>query len=332
MPILTLDNLDPGSFPYVNYTIFQSGRVAYYQKRAHVTTFDGQSITCQVNDEAGLHTVTLSAETKQQIHAYCDCGQTARGTICKHVVASLFAARDYIAQEAGGQWRYRLLQALESTPKEKTVRALRTRYAIVMGLQRERYADDSTHFRLAPFFIKSQKWQGLEELSRLPGQPERNIKLDKDRSWAPVVESAYRSLDARAVVNLPAEGVHLVNLMLSVGGYFANSTGFATYLPLMAKMDMPVFLMSSHNSFRTRLQLLSEPVKSGSGPGPGWAGLFLAGRGEPFRRNFFYHQEQPANCDRRASLGVGWTLPCPGGEPRGAQVFELFAPDDPCRR
>ncbi len=261
MAILTLDNLDPGSFPYVNYTIFQSGRVSYYQKRAHITAFDGQSIICQVNDEAGLYTVTLAAETKQQIHVSCNCGQAARGTICKHVVASLFAARDYIAQEAGSQWQYRLLQALESTPKEKTVRTKRTRYAIVMGLLREHYADESYNFRLAPFFIKSQKWQGLEELSRLQSQPERNLKMDKDRSWTSAVESAYRSLDPRAVVNLPGEGVHLVNLMLSVGGFFATSTGFATYLPLMAKIDMPVFLMTSHNSFRTRLQLLTEPVK-----------------------------------------------------------------------
>ena len=142
MAILTLENLDPGSFPYINYTIFQNGRVAYYQKRAHVTAFDGQSLTCQVNDDAGVFTVTLSAESKQQIHAACDCGQAAKGTICRHVVASLFAAREYITLEGGGHWQYRLMQALESTPKEKTVRTQRARYASVMGLLRERYADD----------------------------------------------------------------------------------------------------------------------------------------------------------------------------------------------
>jgi len=129
MAILTIENLDPGSFPYISYAIFQSGRVAYYQKRAYVTAFDGQSATCQVNEDGGVFTVILSAESKQQIHAGCDCGQSAKGTICKHIVASLFAAREYIAQEGNGNWQYRLMQALESTPKEKTVRAQRTRYA-----------------------------------------------------------------------------------------------------------------------------------------------------------------------------------------------------------
>jgi non-specific serine/threonine protein kinase len=261
MAILTLENLDPGSFPYISYTIFQSGRVDYYQKRVHVSAFDGQSATCQVNDEARVFTVSLSAETKQQIHAYCDCGQASKGAICKHIVASLFAARDYIAQEGGNHWQYRLMQALESTPKEKAARALRTRFAIVMGLLRERYADDTYNFRLVPYFIKSQKWSGVEELARLPDQVERNKKLEKDRTWAVAVESAYRTLDHRAVVNMPAEGVHLFNLMLKIGGFFASSSGFATYLPLMAKMDVPVFLMTSHNFFKTRLQLLTEPVK-----------------------------------------------------------------------
>ncbi len=56
MAILTLENLDPGSFPYISYTIFQNGRMAYYQKRAHVTAFDGQSLTCQVNEDTrGIH-------------------------------------------------------------------------------------------------------------------------------------------------------------------------------------------------------------------------------------------------------------------------------------
>jgi hypothetical protein len=72
MAILTIENLDPAAFPYISYTIFQNGRVAYYQKRVFVSAFDGQSAICQVNDEGKVFTVTLSAESKQQINVYCD--------------------------------------------------------------------------------------------------------------------------------------------------------------------------------------------------------------------------------------------------------------------
>jgi len=71
----------------------------------------------------------------------------------------------------------------------------------------------------------------VEELARLPDQAERNRKLEKERGWMAAVESAYRTLDHRAVVNMPAEGVHLFNLMLKIGGFFANSSGLPPICP-----------------------------------------------------------------------------------------------------
>lgn len=259
MPILTIENLDSNSF--YDYNAYMAGRLLYKEGHVIVAGFDGRTATCRIQDSQGINSVILAAEAKRQIKAACDCTQSARAHTCKHIIASILAVKDYIEHEASGQWQYRLMQAFENTPKRKAASGPRNKYAIVFGLLRERYADGTNAFRLIPYRIKSQDWRGIFDLQKTVNQQEQNNRLDKDRTWMHSAEVVSSTVDYHAVVNLPIEGVYLCNTSVKIGGFYYGFSDFATYLPLMAKIDAPVFLMTYRNVFKDRLQLLDKPVR-----------------------------------------------------------------------
>ncbi len=261
MTLLTVENLDPNNFPYYDYNNYIRGRTYYNEGRVTILEFTNQSATCRVRDELRNYTVKLEAQSKRQVQATCECPQTIRANVCKHVIASLFATRDYIQREAENQWKYRLQLALENTPKRKTSSAQRTHYAIVFGLHREKYANDDYAYRLVPFRIKSQAWNNFKDLSALPTREEQNEKLDLDRSWVSATETISTPLDPRSVVNMPLEGVYLYNLMMKLGGYYYGLSEFSTYLPLMAEINAPVFLITARSTFKERMRMIKEPQK-----------------------------------------------------------------------
>lgn len=260
MPLLTKENLDPNTFPYYDYNVFLRGRTYFTEGRVTILNFTGQTAACRVRDDQGNYTVSLSAETKTQVKTDCDCAQFARMRMCKHVLASVMAVRDYITREASNQWEYRLKMALESTPRRKAAASTRRKYAIFFALQREKLYNDEYSFRLFPFRISSQDWAEVRTLEGLI-QQEKNERLEKDRSWAHAAESVISPLNFEDVVNAPMEGVYLYNMMQKLGGYSYGLAEFTSYLPMMAKIDLPVFLLGARNGFKERLILLSEPVK-----------------------------------------------------------------------
>jgi len=260
MAILTKENLDLSFFPYSDYNTIQRGRAYFQEGRVAITSFDGEAAICRVRGEQGTYTVMISAETGRQVSTLCDCPQAARVRTCKHMVACLLAVRKYLDQQAAGQWQYRLKLALESTPRRKTSGGS-ARYALVFGLLREDYPGSESTFRLIPFRIKLQQWRRGAGLASMPGRTEQNEALDQDRSWTHAAEAVYSAMNYRSVANLPLEAVQLYNMMVKFSSYYYGLTEYASYLPMMAKMDMPVFLMSARNTFKERLQLLTEPVR-----------------------------------------------------------------------
>ncbi len=261
MPLLTLGNLDPTSFAYYDYNAYSRGSIYFKQGRVEMASFDGQTAVCRVQGDNGLYSVTLTAENKQHVRATCNCPQAARTRVCKHMVASILAVRNHIEHEAQNDWQYRLKQALESAPKRKASGAPRNHYAIVLGLHSEKYYTNEYAYTLTLFTVKSQDWLGMDDLENAPNQHERNLGLEKDRSWTRFAKIASRLPDYRAVVNLPPEAVQLCHLMLKFSAYYSGLSDFSSYLPLIARMDMPVFQMSSRDTFKERLQVVADPVK-----------------------------------------------------------------------
>jgi non-specific serine/threonine protein kinase len=261
MPVLTNRNLDPNYLPFYDYQSLAQAKKMYRQGLVEVTEFDGQTATCQVSDGVQSYTVLITAVTKQQSRLLCNCPQGNSGRICKHSTAAAYAVADYIQFHANDRWQYRLMSALEDTPKAKASGAKRSQYIILFGLQIEEYANGYHTYRLIPYRIKSQKWPTVEQIALLPDAAAINQRLEKDRSWVHLADSNSTSLDTQTVINLPPEGVNVFNLMLRMGGYYYGLTDFTSYLPLLSQLNAPVFLFTPPNSFRKRIQLVPEPVK-----------------------------------------------------------------------
>ena len=262
MPLLTLDNLNPYNLHNYDYNAYARGRIYYTEGRVSIVTFDGQSATCRVRGDHDNYTVTLEAESKKGIVYSCNCPQAEKAPICKHVVACAFAVHDFITHSANDRWQYRLSLALESVPRTRAAAQGRSQSAIVFGLLREKYSNNTFSFRLLPFQIKSQDWNGLRKLEDTPTQEERNQALDQDRTWTNTASQVTHRLENRNVTNLPPEAVQLCNLMVKVSAAsYYGVPDFSSYLPLMAKMDVPLFLMTGRNTFKERLRFQAEPAK-----------------------------------------------------------------------
>jgi len=262
MPLLTQDNLVPYNLTYYDHNAYTRGRAYYNEGRVSIVTFDGQSATCRVRGDHGIYTVTIEAESKKQIVYTCNCPQAEKADICKHVVASAFTVHDFIMHSANERWQYRLSLALESVPKAKASGQGRVHYAILFGLMREKYSNGSVSYHLLPYQVRGLDWGGLRKLEGLLSQEERNQALDKDRGWAGIASQVTRKMDSRTVLNLPPEAVQLSNLMvkISAASYY-GVPDLANYLPLLAKLDAPLFLVAGRSTFKERLHFQVEPAR-----------------------------------------------------------------------
>jgi non-specific serine/threonine protein kinase len=261
MPLLTLANLDPSYLPIFDYSSIRNGNMLANENRVTITQFDGHSAVCKVNDKQTDFIVSLAAETDYRTSANCQCTQSAKFHYCRHIVASMAALRAFISTDAIHQWKYRLQLALENTPKAKKTSSKRNKYLVLFGLRGEKYPGGTMSYRLIPYRVKSQSWDGVRSIEEISIREEQNKMLDQDRSWMRAVETINTNLDHRAVVNLSLEGVHLYNIMMRMGGYYYSLSDFSTFLPILSKIEAPVFLLSSKEKFMQRLRVLSEPVR-----------------------------------------------------------------------
>jgi hypothetical protein len=261
MPLLTPANLDPSFLPIYDYASIRKGSILANDNRVSISEFDGYSAVCQVNDQQTIYQVTISAETNYRVKGICDCARTAKLNYCKHIIASILALKTFITTDAMYQWKYRLQVALENTPKAKKASSKRNKYLVLFGLKGEKYPNGLTSYHLIPYRVKSQIWTGVHTLEEISSRAEQNRLLDEDRSWMAAAETITSSLDYRAVVNLSPEGVQLYNIMMRMGGYYYGLTDFASFLPILAKIEAPVFNLTSKGRFKERLQLLSETAR-----------------------------------------------------------------------
>ncbi len=262
MPVLTLNHLDPNSYAYLDYTSMQAGKSFFKENRITITSFDGQTAVCQANDSRAVYTVVLKAETASRLSMTCDCPQGTRPWGCKHRAAAIQAVHNYMKENVVNQWWYRLDQALDSSALRKTTRKVKTQNAVVFGLIKDSYYYSSPVFRLHTYRIRGQDWYRVAKLKDLPTQAEKNEFLESDRSWTRFAQEVNNSLDYRSVVNLPLEGIQLTNLKLKASNnYYYGMDDFASFLPMIAKLDLPIFLMDSRNAFKRRLYPSLDPVR-----------------------------------------------------------------------
>jgi non-specific serine/threonine protein kinase len=239
-----------------DYKTVQRAQSLVNMGRVKVLNYSLDQATCRVNEKEDSFTVQISLVGKKQFSFSCTCSEFTPSAFCRHVPASLLALSHYLYSQGAGSWQYRLANVLQTMPR-KAATSKRQKYGVIFGLQRSSgYSSD--HFNLVAYTLRDSPWGN-------PGDYENNLaefyqKLGKDISWQRFATNPYQALSPEGCINLPAEGVAIVNLILQSDRFFYGGTNFSTYLPLLGKMDAPVYLMENQK-FERRLTILNEPVE-----------------------------------------------------------------------
>lgn len=256
MPLLTIDRLEPARLTYY-YDIIRRGQAYYSEGRVSLKSFDGESATATVQGTRGQYTVTIKATPQGRPALTCTCPHAAKGNICKHMIAAALAVREHI-RSIQNRWDYRLHQALERIPAPKKEALPSEPYILLYSLRPE-----SSYSPLTPYIVPASRWPGTPQ--EKPDTESFNLLLDADRSWQSLVRSVQSSLEPFACVNLPPEAVQTCNLLITRGaayGYYqyTSTGGFADYLLILARQNVPIFRMTSNGRFQERLQWIDQPI------------------------------------------------------------------------
>ncbi len=185
----------------------------------------------------------------------CTCPQAEVAPVCKHMVASMLALTQHLkSEEVQDDWQYRLGTALQNAPR-RTGGGSAQHYVALFLLQKEEYYQRAS-FSLAPRVIKASQWPALKQLDGDPAAIQRS--LDQNRGWTKLLEQPYQSANPAGCMNVPPEGIAFFNFVLQQGRYYGFSN-FPDYLPMLARLDIPIFLLTDRHSVKDRIHILSEP-------------------------------------------------------------------------
>ncbi|MBE0695835.1 MAG: hypothetical protein IH586_02835, partial [Anaerolineaceae bacterium] len=239
-----------------DYRTVQRAQNLVNAQRVKVVSYSLDQAVCRVNEKEDVYTVHIKLVSKKQFSFNCPCEQFDSHSLCKHVPAALMALNQYLYGQSEKDWQYRLANVLQTMPRRATA-SKRQKYAVMFGLHKESFYD-SSRYSLVPYSLKNSPWGELDSFGDDPEDFYR--KLAQDLNWQRYVDTPYQSLNAEGCVNLPGEGVVITNLLLQARRNYFDTTVFTTYLPLLAKLDAPVFLVEKQK-FRRRLTILPDPVE-----------------------------------------------------------------------
>lgn len=257
MPIITqetLESLNP--YYYVDYKTVLKGQQLFRAHQARVIEFTGDRASFIVTEADADYAVGLQMLNKKQMAYECECAEFSKIHFCRHIVAAIQALSVYLDKEASNNWEYRLSLVMQNAPK-KGSGSQRPRYAILFGLEKTDFYSYS-RFSLKALVIKAADWSELKSLGNTVAAEAFNQLLEAVTSWRRYAQTPYQSLHPSGCINLPPEGVALTNLMTQSGRYY--DTSFTNYLPMLAKLNAPLFRFDG-TKLGERLQILSEPME-----------------------------------------------------------------------
>ena len=272
---------------HADVQIMQRGRQYYQQHRVRDIVFsrNNDEVVCNVHGHSGEYTVAIGIDQGTGTVYYdCDCYYAA-DHFCKHMVAAALAVIANLKDEANNakrdpfatarsqsqpmrNWQARLngvmTQAASGvrvhTPGRYVALALLTR--TTYGYYRYGGNNAPLFYMLEPFRIDASQWD-LITGSELHSAKEINDFLGANNRWITMGERFSRWEDPAGCLNLGAEAVAFLNILQNVESlYGAGSARLSTYLPLLAKLDIPFFLGGSSPARKDRrLNILPNPVQ-----------------------------------------------------------------------
>jgi non-specific serine/threonine protein kinase len=245
-------------YQHTDYKTIQRGQQYFRENRVNVQQCDEFSAFCEVDGHNDNYEVEILLSSKNKLSFACTCPQAEEVEICKHMVAAMLAVTRYLKSDiVQNDWQYRLGQALEQSPRRKTGANVH-KYVAIYLLQSTQYRNGPQFF-LVPGIVKATEWSTLRGLALPP--EEINSLLNEDRSWTKHLEAPYQAVNIAGCLNLPPEGIAFFNFSVNSSGYYQQFSTFGAYLPLLAKMDVPIFLMSERKKIGERVEIINRPVE-----------------------------------------------------------------------
>ena len=242
-------------YQYADYKTIQRGQQYFRDRRVYDIEYYDDYAVCQVEGNNDDYEVSISLTGRNKIHAECTCPYAELGNFCKHMVASMLALTQYLkSEDVQDDWQYQLSLALQNAPRRKSGGNAQ-RYAAVFLLQKDDFYQ-RVSFSLAPRVVKASQWGSLKMLDEDPVAI--NNFLDKNRGWTKVLEQPYQSVNPAGCINLPPEGIAFFNFVLQQGRYYGFSN-FPDYLPMLARLEIPIFIISGRYNIKERIQILTQP-------------------------------------------------------------------------
>ena len=286
MPSLTPELLD--NYPYYQQADTQTIQRGYtYHKIGRVRDIslfnNNRRAVCEVEGNSGDYVVEIELDQKTgRLHFDCDCPY-AGNHFCKHMVAAAMELSAYLRGHAeeeddddistqnlqpGGSWQNKLKETLSLIPRRAAV-STHNRYVALVLLTRSQFGSygygsayrPSHSYSLEPFIIKASEWNLLQG-NKFPSAQEINKLLDLTPKWIRVGEVMHQQMNPAGCLNLGSDGISFLNILQTISRmYGVVPSGMSTYLSMLAKVDVPVFLGSLFpDKVERRLHFLPRPV------------------------------------------------------------------------
>jgi hypothetical protein len=83
--------------------------------------------------------------------------------------------------------------------------------------------------------------------------------LDKNHEWIKYGEQPYSQITAAGCLNLPPETISFLNFLHQYTRFFGGAHTIATYFPMIARLQIPVFLANRYKKTE-KSSIFAEPV------------------------------------------------------------------------
>lgn len=245
---------------YASDSIMQRGRKYFREERVYEIEVNGASAECLVEgsyDED--YEVSIRLARQDRISFYCTCPHAAQVLVCKHIVASVLAVSDLLQRTEppnASIWEQKLTAALENIPKSK--KSYGKPYAVVFLLEKQTYYHQP-EFAMRARIFKTENWRGDDLCEKDPATITEMLRENK--SWHTHLSNPRKNIIPESCVNLPPEGVSAANLIQQFSAFYGGYDGFASFLPLLAKLNAPLFLIDRYEKIQAPIQILDEPLE-----------------------------------------------------------------------
>ena len=233
---------------FVGATIFDRGKAYYRQQRVTIYNASMFQAECVVEGSEEYY-VKISAQ-RNGLGYNCDCPY---GGVCKHVIASALAVRDFLTESKSPDWRDSLREWAQA-PVAQTRAGYSRKFLLVLAMQKNTYYANSWNlaaYRLymshIPEADRGLEWKNPAVLGEY---------LENNKAVAEHAEVCYSFSEYAGCVNLDFKDTLIVASMLGQRSYYGMSDSFWN---VMWEISIPIFAGTDRKPLKTPLTLLPEP-------------------------------------------------------------------------